>query len=71
MGSDIILELHELELVRWRNEKNTCDVNGDEIDFIRMKGSWGESEGDTIFGKSDRAGKQAAIDGKAVKKCAS
>ncbi|RCN30856.1 hypothetical protein ANCCAN_23368, partial [Ancylostoma caninum] len=40
---------------RWRNEKNTCDVNGDEIDFIRMKGSWGESEGDTIFGKSDRA----------------
>ncbi|ETN75180.1 hypothetical protein NECAME_00591 [Necator americanus] len=40
---------------RWRNEKNTCDADGDEIDFIRMKGSWGESEGDTIFGTSDRA----------------
>ncbi|KAL6725122.1 hypothetical protein Aduo_019934 [Ancylostoma duodenale] len=50
-----VVDSTELELVRWRNEKNTCDVNGDEIDFIRMKGSWGESEGDTIFGKSDRA----------------
>ncbi|PIO65744.1 hypothetical protein TELCIR_12567, partial [Teladorsagia circumcincta] len=40
---------------RWRNEKNTCSWDGDELDFIRMKGSWGESEGDTIFGKSDRA----------------
>ncbi|KAK5969557.1 MAM domain-containing protein, partial [Trichostrongylus colubriformis] len=39
----------------WRNEKNTCSYDGDEIDYIRMKGSWGESEGETIFGKSDRA----------------
>ncbi|KAK6025840.1 hypothetical protein OSTOST_08247, partial [Ostertagia ostertagi] len=37
------------------NEKNTCSWDGDEIDFIRMKGSWGQSEGDTIFGKSDQA----------------
>ncbi|WKY15356.1 hypothetical protein Q1695_000663 [Nippostrongylus brasiliensis] len=40
---------------RWRNEKNTCSWDGDEVDYIRMKGSWGESEGNTIFGKSDRA----------------
>ncbi|KAK6013211.1 hypothetical protein OSTOST_21531, partial [Ostertagia ostertagi] len=42
-------------ILLWRNEKNTCSWDGDEIDFIRMKGSWGQSEGDTIFGKSDQA----------------
>uniref|UniRef100_A0A1I7XVN6 ADP-ribosyl cyclase/cyclic ADP-ribose hydrolase n=1 Tax=Heterorhabditis bacteriophora TaxID=37862 RepID=A0A1I7XVN6_HETBA len=40
---------------RWRNEEVSCDGVHDELDFIRMKGSWGLDEGEIIFGKEDRA----------------
>ncbi|KJH48780.1 hypothetical protein DICVIV_05105 [Dictyocaulus viviparus] len=64
-GQFIISRIWELECYdfdsffttpcRWRNERNTCDSNGDEMDFIRMKGSWGDIEASNIFGKSDKA----------------
>lgn len=39
----------------WHNEENSCDGVHDQLDWMRMRGAWGE-DGKTIFGKTDTPG---------------
>ncbi|CAI2358215.1 unnamed protein product [Caenorhabditis sp. 36 PRJEB53466] len=52
------LECHDFDSFftrscRWHNEKNGCYGNGDELDWIRMRGAWGQ-DGESVFMKTDK-----------------